>query len=171
MGKSDQGIRVSESKYRAIPRVLVFIRHGSDVLLLKGADDKRIWANKFNGVGGHVERDEDILTAAKRETLEETGLIPTKLILKAVVNIEAGDPLLGIIIFVFTGWSDKRQTTRSEEGELFWVPVDEIGSFDLVEDLYWLLPRIFGEEQQTYPLYLQYHYDENDDLVILDHHR
>ena len=171
MGKMDQGVQGSDQKYRTIPRVLVFMQNNEDVLLLKGADDKRIWANKFNGVGGHVEENEDILTAARREVYEETGLKPKALLLRAVVNIDAGEPLVGILIFVFTAWISERNTRRSEEGELFWIPVDEVHNHDLVEDLYWLLPRVLGEDSRMDLLFLHYHYDESDELIISEHQR
>ena len=60
MGKSDQGVRASKERYTVIPRVLVFFLDGGDVLLLKGAPTKRIWANRYNGVGGHVEAGEEL---------------------------------------------------------------------------------------------------------------
>jgi len=164
VGKNDQGVQGSEQKYRAIPRVLVFF-----VLLLKGAPDKRVWANKYNGVGGHVENDEDVLAAAKREVFEETGLIPTGLVLKAVVNIEAGDALLGIIMFVFSGRSDQRYTRRSYEGELHWIPLSDLSEYDVVEDLEWLLPKVLDGDLKNIPRYLHYHYDADDNLVIREH--
>ena len=169
MGKNDQGVQGSGQKYRAIPRVLIFLRNEEDVLLLLGATEKRIWANKYNGVGGHVENDEDVLTAAKREVFEETGLNPRDLVLKAVVNIEAGDPLLGIVMFVFTAWSELRSTRRSYEGELHWIPLADLNKYDLVEDLEWLLPKVLEDNLNSAPRYLHYHYDAEDRLVIREH--
>jgi len=64
MGKEEQG--VTQPRYLLIPRVLVFIRRGDDFLLIKGASHKRLWANQYNGIGGHLERGEDLLSAAKR---------------------------------------------------------------------------------------------------------
>lgn len=166
MGKSDQGLGAGRHRYRAVPRVLVFLHNSQSVLLLKGAPDKRIWPNLYNGVGGHVEADEDVLAAARREVREETGLTASDLDLKAVVNIDAGEGALGIVMFVFTGWSQKRETTASPEGELHWVPIDRLNSYPLVEDLAWLLPRILRLPRSEPPLFLHYGYDERDELVI-----
>jgi len=166
MGESDQGLHGGPRRYRAIPRVLVFLRNGEDVLLLKGAPDKRIWANKFNGVGGHIEAGEDVMTAARRELKEETGLSVSDLKLMAIVNINAGDPTLGILMFVFVGWSEQRETNASHEGGLHWVAVDRLPTEELVEDLAWLLPRVLGGWKARLPRFLYYSYDDNDRLVI-----
>ena len=53
MPSSDQGL--TNDRYTLIPRVLVFLTRGDTVLLLKGAPTKRLWAGKYNGVGGHVD--------------------------------------------------------------------------------------------------------------------
>jgi 8-oxo-dGTP diphosphatase len=168
VGKKDQGIGAGRQRYRAIPRVLVFLRHGDDVLLLKGAPTKRIWANLYNGVGGHVEPGEDIISAARREAAEETGLTVHDLRLGAVVNIDAGDPAAGIVMFAFTGWSETRETIASVEGELHWTPAATLAGLPLVEDLAWLLPRLLALPPHAPPLFLHYSYDEQDRLVIRD---
>jgi len=166
VGKKEQGIEGGGLNYRSIPRVLVFLQNESDVLLIKGSPYKRIWPNQYNGVGGHVKSGEDILSAARREVLEETGLFPSSLNLKAVVNIDAGDPSLGILMFVFTGWTSQRITRPSDEGDLHWVSTYELDKYNLVEDLDWLLPRIFESKQDEAPLYLSYKYNDDDELLI-----
>ena len=68
-------------RYVAVPRTLVFLTSANpatgelEILLLKGAPHKRLWANLLNGVGGHVEVHEDVYSAALREVQEETGLV------------------------------------------------------------------------------------------------
>lgn len=168
MGQQDQGIHTGRPRYQAIPRVLIFLRNGADVLLLKGAPTKRIWANLYNGVGGHVEQDEDVLSAARREVQEETGLDVPDLKLCAVVNIDGGDQTTGILMFVFTGWSQRREITESHEGALHWIAADALADLPLVEDLSWLLPRVLALPETAGPLFLHYSYDEADQLVI--HH-
>lgn len=166
MGQNDQGLASGRNRYRVIPRVLLFVRHKQEVLLMKGAPDKRIWANKYNGVGGHVESDEDVFSAARREAAEETGLVLDDLDLVAIVNIDAGDPSLGILMFVFVGWSRTRETSASREGALHWFPFDQLPKKELVEDLEWLLPRVLGDRSGRRPLYLHYSYNADDQLVI-----
>lgn len=166
MGKNDQGLRTNKRRYQVIPRVLVFLHNGEDVLLLKGAPEKRIWANRYNGVGGHIEAGEDIYSAAVREVHEETGLQAKNLNLRAIVNIDAGDDYLGIMMFVFVAQSATRWTISSHEGELHWVPINNLPVNELVDDLAWLLPRILKTANSSSPLFLHYYYDENDRLVI-----
>ena len=85
-----------------IPRTLTFIFHEEKVLLIKGAPHKRLWANKYNGVGGHIERGEDVFSSARREVREETGLDLPSLALCGTVIVDTGENV-GIGIFIFRG--------------------------------------------------------------------
>ncbi len=165
MGKSDQGTQQSKTRYTVIPRVLVFVFRGEDVLLLKGAPDKRIWANRYNGVGGHVEAGEDLLHAAWRETIEETGIEPLGLRLEGLINIDIGtEP--GILLAVFSAHTTQRETTPSDEGTLEWVPRANLDALDLVEDIPVLLDRIAHREKDAPPFIGRYWYDAQDRLQI-----
>jgi len=166
MGKQDQGVAQSRGRYHVVPRTLCFITHGDDVLLLKGAPTKRIWPNRYNGVGGHIERDEDVLSAARREMKEETGLDVADVRLRAVINIDAADPQAGILLFVFTARAPTRVVKPSAEGTLEWVPLSKLGEYELVEDLPELLPRVLGLAEDAPPLCGRYTYDDADRLVI-----
>ncbi len=132
-------------RFVVYPRTLCFVLNGEDVLLLKGAPTKRLYANKYNGVGGHVERDEDVLSSLRREVREETGLEIERPTLRAVLVVDEGPaPRPGVLVLVYTAWSASRAVHPSVEGELVWVPRQRVLDYGLVEDLRELLPRILA---------------------------
>lgn len=165
MPATDQGVAKSKDRYKLIPRVLCFVTHGADVLLLKGAPTKKIWANRYNGLGGHLERGEGAAAAAEREILEEAGLPVRDLRLRGVVVIHTGEAD-GIGLYVYTATALSRAFTPSPEGALEWVPADRIRERDLVEDLPTLLPRVLAMRPADPPFSASYTYDERDQLVI-----
>jgi 8-oxo-dGTP diphosphatase len=130
-------------RFTAYARTLCFVLNGDDVLLLKGAPTKRLYANLYNGVGGHVERDEDVLASLHREVREETGLEISDPVLRAVIVADEGSGP-GVLIFVYTASSASRAVQPSAEGELAWVARSRVLEYALVPDLRELLPRLFA---------------------------
>ncbi len=174
MPASDQG--ADRHYYALIPRTLVFLTTRDHVLLLKGAAHKRLWPGLYNGIGGHVERGEDVLSAARRELLEETALSIQELWLCGIVTINPGANM-GVGVFIFRGECDsiplasaadhqEWQARLSPEGTLEWVPRSELLSLPLVEDLPILLPRILAAQPGDPPFFASYSYDDTDHLVI-----
>jgi 8-oxo-dGTP diphosphatase len=163
MPVADQG--VDPKRYTLIPRVLVFLTRDEHVLLLKGAPTKRIWANLYNGIGGHIERGEDIYTAARREILEEAGLNAPELWLCGVVTVETGQNP-GIGIFILRGGCPDGELAVSREGNPEWIPISDVQGLPLVEDLYSLLPKILAARVDEPPFSAHYYYDKDDRLVI-----
>lgn len=137
----------SRGRYTVIPRTLVFLRHDDDLLLLKGAPTKRLWANRYNGLGGHVEPGETVAAAALREVWEEAGISASQIedfALRALINVE-GVPG-GVLLCVFVGESRTREVVSSVEGELEWIPIERLAAIDLVDERR-LLPRVLEAER------------------------
>lgn len=105
------------------------------------------------------------MSAARRELAEEAGLQAVNLGLCGTVIIDAG-PESGIGLYVFRGEVATRNFTASREGELAWVPLDDLAEYPLVEDLPVLLPKVAGMEPGDGPFSARYYYDSNDQLHI-----
>lgn len=161
MPQSDQGI--TKDRYKLIPRTAIFVRRGDEYLLIKGASTKRLWAGRYNGLGGHVERGEDVLSSAKRELFEEAG-ITADLWLCGTVVIDAGE--VGICMFVFCGENVRGEIKASEEGSVEWVHREAISNLPVVEDLPILLGRIDQMKHGDPPFFARSFY-ENEKLTLV----
>ncbi len=166
MGVDQQGADATDSRWLTMPRTLSFVVNGDDILMLRRSASKRVFPNQYNGLGGHVERDEDIYQSALREIEEESGLRVASLCLRSIHNIDAGSES-GILLFVFTATSDSRAVPHeTKEGTLEWIPIHKLFDYDLVEDLPLLLPRVLNMSAVHAPIYAHVSYDDDDLIKI-----
>ncbi len=155
-------------RWMVIPRTLVFLTNNGDLLLMKRGAHRRTFPNRYNGLGGHVERDEGIEAAALREVQEESGIKPEQvrhLRLRAISHV-ASDAAGGILVFIFTGEALTREVQNSPEGELSWIPLQRVYGLPLVDDLPPLLPRLFGEQASEALIYMHVSYTADDQMQI-----
>lgn len=163
MPAGDQG--VSLERYMLVPRTLVFLTRGDKILLLKGAEQKRLWSGLYNGIGGHIEQGEDILSAARRELLEETGIESIDLWLCGIATVDTQtNP--GVCIYFFRGESIQSEKLPSQEGTLEWFEISEIYSLPLVADLHVFLPKVLSMRPGEPPFSAHTYYDKDEKLVV-----
>lgn len=166
MGARQQGADAIQQRWLVIPRTLSFVLNGDAVLLMKRAPHRRIFPNQYNGLGGHIERDEDPASGALREIEEESGLTVHSLRLRSIHNIDAGAQT-GILLFVYTAISECRAIKHtSAEGTLEWVEPDRIKELDLVDDLPQLLPKILQMKDDQPPMHVHVSYDNSDRIRL-----
>jgi 8-oxo-dGTP diphosphatase len=164
MGSQGQGANAIEGRWLMTARTLSFVVCGDEILLMKRGAHKRVFPNRYNGLGGFIERNEDPLTSARREIEEECGLQVQGLRLVAIHHICA-DPQMGIMLFVFVAHSSYATALKdTDEGQLEWHPIEKLSHLDLVEDLPLILPRYLHHTGQ--PLYATVTYDTSDHIQI-----
>ena len=154
---------IAKDRYMLIPRTIIFIRRGNEYLLIKGADTKKLWAGKYNGLGGHVEKGEDIISSAKRELFEEAG-ITADLWLCGTVIVDADD--VGICLFVICGENFQGELKASKEGTVEWVKKEALLHLPTVEDLPILLNKIYSMNQNDPPFSARSFYEEGKLKII-----
>lgn len=88
---------------------------------------------KYNGLGGKLERGEDVADGMRRELREEAGIEANAMILRGTVSWPGfgrnGEDWFGFI-FVIPDWSGK-PLAGNHEGTLEWTPLARLLSFDL----------------------------------------
>jgi 8-oxo-dGTP diphosphatase len=122
---------------------------GGQVLLVHRnarADDPHL--GKFNGLGGKLNPDEDVVAGMRREIREEANLECERLRLRGTISWpgfgKQGEAWFGFI-FVVDQWRGT-PPPRNAEGILEWHAVREIGRLPLWEGDRHFLPLLFDPE-------------------------
>ncbi len=155
---------ILHNRYQVVARTIIFIFVDGKVLLQKGSLTKKINPGFWNGLGGHIERSEDVLSAARRELNEEAGISCNNLQLNGTVVIDVNKNE-GILLFVFSGESYSGHITTSEEGELEWFALDNLPLDGIVDDVPMLISNILDANIRKTPFSLLYTYDTNGNRI------
>jgi 8-oxo-dGTP diphosphatase len=107
---------------------------------------------KYNGLGGKLEADEDVITGMRRELQEEAGIDATALRLRGTISWPGfgkhGEDWFGFVFLIdaFSG----EPPPRNAEGELAWVPIDHVASLNLWDGDRQFLPLVFDDDPRPF---------------------
>jgi 8-oxo-dGTP diphosphatase len=130
-------------------RTLLIHRHSRQ-------DDHHL--DKYNGLGGKMLPDEDVITCLRREIFEEAGIECVEIILRGTINWTGfgsqGENWLGFIFRIerFSGTS----FTENEEGTLRWVPISQLADLPMWEGDRYFLPLVFDEDPRIFHGHMPY---------------
>ncbi|MFY0572030.1 NUDIX hydrolase [Archangium lansingense] len=126
---------------------------GTKVLLIhRNARQDDAHLGKYNGLGGKMHPDEDVVSCMRREIREEAGIECTELTLRGTISWPGfgpkGEDWLGFIFRIdrFEGTPHERNV----EGTLSWVPVKDIMRLPLWDGDRHFLPLVFDGDPRTF---------------------
>lgn len=123
------------------------VRDGRVLMVHRTARDDDAHLGKYNGLGGKLEADEDVVACLRRELREEAGIEATALRLRGTISWPGfgpgGEDWLGFVFVVdaFTG----EPPAANAEGTLHWVPLGQVFDLPLWEGDHTWLPLVFDD--------------------------
>lgn len=119
-------------------------------------DDEHL--GKFNGLGGKMHPDEDVVGCMKREIMEEAGVRCLSIRLRGTINWtnfgKRGEDWLGFIFLIerFSGTPFR----ENAEGSLAWHPIDSLDTLPMWPGDRFFLPLVFDGEPALFHGYMPY---------------
>ena len=114
--------------------------------------------DKYNGLGGKMLSNEDVVSCIRREIWEEAGLECREILLRGTINWTGfgpeGENWLGFIFRIdqFSG----KPLTSNEEGTLSWVAIDMLDSLPMWEGDRYFLPLVFDNSPKVFHGHMTY---------------
>ena len=114
--------------------------------------------DKYNGLGGKMLPNEDVVSCLRREIFEEAGIKCEDIILRGTINWTGfgpeGENWLGFIFRIdrFSG----TPFTSNEEGSLSWVPIDDLDKLPMWEGDRYFLKLVFDDDPKLFHGYMPY---------------
>ena len=107
---------------------------------------------KYNGLGGKLEADEDVVAGMRREIEEEAGLACDELQLRGTISWPGfgknGEDWLGFV-FLVTAF-EGTPYVGNPEGPLEWVPLDRLQDLPMWEGDRYFLPLVFDGDARPF---------------------
>lgn len=114
------------------------------------ADDAQL--GKYNGLGGKLERDEDVYSGAARELREESGLEIDAMRMRGTISWPGfgrnGEDWFGFL-FVVDAFRGEPPASNAE-GELHWVALRDLSGLPLWDGDRQFLPLVFDADPRPF---------------------
>lgn len=119
-------------------------------------DDQHL--GKYNGLGGKMHSDEDVVSCMHREIREESALRCEEMQLRGTINWTGfgpnGEDWLGFV-FLITKFSGELMS-RNNEGELAWHLLSDMDALPMWEGDRFFLPLVFDGDPRMFHGYMPY---------------
>lgn len=140
-------------------------KDGSYLMLHRTKKKNDLNEGKWVGVGGKLEKDESPEEGALREIREETGLTAKRLKLRSVITF-ISDQWENEMMYLFTSDDIEGELRECEEGDLAWIPIEEVMSLPAWSGDKIFLEKIRDPKQGYFSLKLVYRGEELVQAVI-----
>jgi len=114
------------------------------------ADDQHL--GKYNGLGGKMDADEDVVACMRREIREEAGIECTSMRLRGTISWpgfgKLGEDWFGFVFLIDT--FDGTPPQRNPEGTLEWIAVERILDLPLWDGDRHFLPLVFDDDPRAF---------------------
>ncbi|HWS37555.1 MAG TPA: 8-oxo-dGTP diphosphatase [Actinoplanes sp.] len=120
------------------------------LMIRRDSRPEDIHFGKYNGLGGKLEPDEDVVSGMRREIAEEAGLECHRLELAGTISWPGfgrnGENWFGFL-FRITDWSGT-PLSANPEGSLHWIPIVDVlaGRVPMWESDRHFLPLVLGDK-------------------------
>jgi 8-oxo-dGTP pyrophosphatase MutT (NUDIX family) len=140
------------------PSVTIFLHHQGQYLFIQRFADRMVDAGRMNGIGGKVGIGEDFLSAARRETEEETGLKlrPQQFKFCGILRTVGGYEQDWLVVFFRAEVASCKLPVgeNCQEGVLKWLTPTEFKKqaqqVEVVDDLNFIFPKYIQGDGQFF---------------------
>lgn len=146
--KKDETPSFDQSHKKTSMVVTSVLKNQNEVLILRRSMKVKTMQEKWAGVSGYLEKNEDLLSRALIEIYEETRINKDELILRKIFNqfgVQIHNELM-IIIQPFCFVSNTRNVVLDwEHSDYYWMNKKEMDNFEFVPRLKQIISRCFEE--------------------------
>lgn len=146
--KKDETPPFDQSHKKTSMVVTSVLKNQNEVLVLRRSMKVKTMQEKWAGVSGYLEKNEDLLSRALIEIYEETRINKDELILRKIFNqfgVQIHNELM-IIIQPFCFVSNTRNVVLDwEHSDYYWMNEKEMDNFEFVPRLKQIISRCFEE--------------------------